>query len=72
MTIETMTPAEAVEQLRAMGVRMSPETMRDGLEQGVYPFGECIRSRHGGNVYRIYKRLFDEWTAERATRKETE
>lgn len=66
MIIETLTPAEAVEELRTMGIRMSPELMRDALEQGVYPFGECIRSRHGGSVYHIYKRLFDDWVSDRA------
>lgn len=65
--IETLTPAEATEQLRALGVKISPETLRDGLEQGKFPFGIAIKSRHGGNICQIYKKLFDEWVDERRT-----
>ena len=67
MTIETITPAEATERLRALGMKISTTTLRDGIEQGKYPFGIYIKSKSGGNVYQIYKRLFDSWIAERAT-----
>lgn len=65
MTIETMTVQEAAEQMRLAGIKISPELLRDGLEQRVYPFGVYIKSRHGGNVYQIYRRLFDQWMEER-------
>ena len=65
-TIEMMTVEQSVERLRGLGVRISPDLLRDGIEQGVFPFGSYIKSRNGGNEYKIYRRLFDEWVAERA------
>ena len=52
--------------MRMAGIRISPETLRDGLEQGVYPFGVYIKSRHGGNVYQIFATLLDDWINERS------
>lgn len=65
MRIETMTPQEAAEYLRAHGMSVSVETLRRGIQQGVYPFGVYIS---GGKspIFQIYKRLLDEWIAERA------
>ena len=34
------------------------------IEEGVYPFGLCIKT-DGSAVYQIFKRLLDEWIAER-------
>lgn len=62
--IETMTPQEATEVLRNHGMRMSPDTLRYGLEQGLYPFGICIQCDKQP-VYQIFRRLFYEWIAER-------
>ena len=50
---------------RASGRSISPDTLRGGIEQGVYPFGLCIKT-DGSAVYQIFKRLLDEWIAERA------
>ena len=63
--IGTLTVAEATERLRAQGLHISAETLRRGLEQGVYPFGEHIQGRTGGNVYYIYERLFEDWVQAR-------
>ena len=64
-TIPTMTPQTATEYLRELGMSISPDTLRRGIQQGVYPFGICIDT---GNtpVYQIFKRLLDEWIDERA------
>ena len=59
--IGTMTAAQAAQVMREMGIRVSPQTIREGLEQGKYPFGECIEKKSGRNVYHIYTRLFEEW-----------
>ena len=66
--IETLTVAETTERMRTAGIRISPETLRDGLEQGVYPFGVHIKSRHGGNVYQVFAKLLDDWIDERSTK----
>ena len=42
--IQTMTPQSAAEYLRARGMSISPDTLRRGIEQGVYPFGLCIKT----------------------------
>lgn len=68
--IETLTVDEATEKLRSLGIRISPETLRDGIEQGQYPFAIHIKGRHGGNVYQVYRRLFDQWIKERSINKE--
>ena len=60
--IETMTPQEAAERLRATGMHIGVETLR----QGAFPFGTYIQSVNGGPVYFVYKRLLDEWIKERA------
>lgn len=64
--IPTINVTDATNILRGMGMRISPDTLRDGIEQGQFPFGHCIRSRTGNPVYFVYKRLFDQWVAERA------
>ena len=63
-TIVTMDLNECAAYLRDRGLRISNETLADGLEQGVYPFGVCLG---GGKrrVFQIFKRLLDEWIAER-------
>ena len=39
-------------------------TLADGLEQGVYPFGVCIRTDRS-RVFQIFKKKLDAWIAER-------
>ena len=40
------------------------DTLADGLEQGVYPFGVCIRTDRS-RVFQIFKKKLDAWIAER-------
>ena len=49
----------------SMSSPAAARAMRRGIEQGVYPFGLCIKT-DGSAVYQIFKRLLDEWIAERA------
>lgn len=42
--IETMTLHQASKYLRDKGLSLCSDTLADGLEQGVYPFGVCIRT----------------------------
>lgn len=64
--IETMTTAQAAEKLRGLGLKISPETIRDGIEQGRFPFGECIEKKNGRNVYHVYTKLFTAWILDRS------
>lgn len=63
--IETLNAVEATEILRNVGLRISPETVRDGIQQGVFPFGDCVMS--GGKVKwcYIYRNQLDRWIAEK-------
>lgn len=64
--IQTITPAEATERMRALGIKISPEVIRAGLEQGVFPFGFAIRTGDGTARYIIFEKLFNEWVEARA------
>ena len=63
--IEVMNPREASDYLRELGMRTSAETLRFGIKQGVFPFGICIETDNTP-VYHIFKRLLDDWIAERS------
>lgn len=67
--IETFTVRDAAAYLREHGMRISAEALSAGLEQGVYPFGICIRLERSP-VYQIFKRLLDGWIAERETKED--
>ena len=54
--INTITPQEAAEKLRALGMKTSPDFIRMGLEQKVLPFGDAIANGNGGYRYYIYSR----------------
>ncbi len=70
-TIETITPAEATERLRAMGVKISPDVIREGIQQKIFPFGDCIITKDKeGRSFFIYTKLFDKWIEERASERE--
>ena len=64
--IVTMTPQAACEKLRASGMKIGMDTLYSGIEQGVYPWGICIRTEKGNPVYQIFGKLLDAWIAERA------
>ena len=62
--IETMTLHQASKYLRDKVLSLCSDTLADGLEQGVYPFGLCVI---GGQrrVFHIFPNLLDKWIAER-------
>lgn len=64
--IETMTPEKAAEYLRQRGYKICKETIRKGLQQGVFPWGIYVKSETGTPVYTIYVKLLRQWADERA------
>ncbi len=62
--IETMNAEQATEVLRKEGMRISPGKIRLGVEQGVYPFGDCVRMEKSSECT-IYTSLLRKWIAER-------
>ena len=65
--IEALTAAEATERLRAAGLRISPETLRNGILQGVFPFGDCVTDSGKVKLCYIYTNLMENWIKERET-----
>ena len=65
--IEMMTVQEACEELRALGMSISLDKLRDGIEQGVYPFGTCIHMKE--RKFDIFRVLFNKWVDERAVQR---
>ena len=64
--IETMSVQEAVKRLRSVGIRICAQTLRDGIEQGAFPFGTCYRVRDSKRrVCRVYTRKLEEWIREK-------
>ena len=64
--IETMNVQQLSLKLRALGMKVSEVTLSQGIEQGVYPFGHCIRTESGGRRFEVFSRLVDKWIQERA------
>ena len=55
----TLTPAEATTHLMAAGMSISVKTLRDGIEQGVFPFGICVLS--DSRIFYISKKKLAEF-----------
>ena len=59
-----MTVEDAVKRLREVGMKTSRETLREGLAQRVFPFGDCVLMDKSPVCY-IYRPLLEQWIAER-------
>ena len=64
MRDDVMTVAEATARLREVGMRTSCETLRKGLAQRVFPFGDCVQADKLP-VFYIYRPLLEKWIGER-------
>ena len=62
--IRTLNINETIARLRAHGLSIGQSVLSDGIEQGVFPFGVCIK-KDKRNFF-IFEKLLDEWIAERA------
>lgn len=58
-----MTVADAVKVMRDAGIKSSPDRVMAGIEQGVYPWGDCIKLR--SPEYTVYQKMFEQWIKER-------
>lgn len=63
--IEIISTQTAAEILRANGMHIKRETIRSGIEQGKFPFGEVVITERGNKRCYIYKKLLDDWIKER-------
>ena len=64
-SLSILTAAEATERLRAMGMRISPEILREGIEQGRFAFGDVIRSKNDSPRCFVYEKKLLEWAADK-------
>lgn len=55
----TITPDEAVALMRDAGIKMDPQTLRAGIEQGRLPFGLYIEMNR--RFFLVSKKKFSEW-----------
>lgn len=64
--IVTLTTEETAEKLRALGMAISPQAVRDGIQQKIFPFGDCIQNG-SSRRFLVYQTKLDEWIYERST-----
>ena len=65
INLNIITAEEATECLRAMGMRISPEILRSGIEQGRFEFGDVVRSKNDNIRCYIYKKKMLEWAKDK-------
>lgn len=67
--VETMTLNELAAFCRRIGISTSEVTLADGIEQGVLPYGICIKnSKTGSRQFVIYKQMVYDYYTQRAMR----
>ena len=69
INLSILPAAEATERLRGMGMRISPEILRDGIEQGRFSFVDLISSKNDNPRCYVYERKLMEWAEERGYQK---
>ena len=63
--LRIITAAEAAERLRTMGMKVSPDTIREGIEQNRFSFGDVIRSKNGNPICFVYEKKLMEWASDK-------
>lgn len=64
MGMVTITPEQAAERLREIGMKITPTTIRDGMAQGRFLFGDYIKTEKSCVCY-VYPRLLERWIEDR-------
>ena len=66
MSIPTLTAEPAAERLRPEGVKISADTIRQGIQQGAFPFGACVMDPKGRvRSCIIFDVQLEQWISER-------
>lgn len=63
--IEVLTAQEATEILRSEGLKISADTIRNGIQQGVFPFGDCVTEDGKVRWCYIYGPKLEAWIADK-------
>lgn len=61
--VKTLSLEETTDLMRQAGIRTSAEKVRQGILQGVYPWGECIQMKAPSCT--VYQKMFFRWLKER-------
>ena len=64
-TVPTLNICEATRRFREYGISTSEVVLGAGIEQGLYPFGICIKTEKGRR-FEIYEKMLDEYLQARA------
>jgi hypothetical protein len=62
--IRTLNINETIDRLRENGLSIGQKVLSDGIEQGKFPFGVCVRQKKRNFI--IFEKKLNEWIAERA------
>lgn len=63
-TAKLLTLAETRDRLRIAGMRIGNQTLANGIEQGVLPFGICIKTSGKPRRFVITERKLEDWIAQ--------
>lgn len=63
LIVRTMSVADAVKAMREAGMKTGVDRVMAGIEQGVYPWGDCVKMR--SPEYTVYCKMFEQWLKER-------
>ena len=62
--LKIISVAEAAEWLRSMGMKITADTLRCGIEQKQFPFGNVVRTERDNPRCYVYSKKLLEWAAE--------
>lgn len=62
--LDVMNAADAVKELHDMGLHISADMLRAGIDQKVFPFGNIIVSKNENPRCIVYRKKMLEWAAE--------
>ena len=65
VNLKILTAAEATEILRGMGMRISPEILREGIEQNRFDFGDVVRSKNDSPRCYVYEKKLMQWAKDK-------
>lgn len=64
INLAVLNAAQASEALRHMGMKITPEVLRAGIEQGVFPFGIVIETGATTRKTIVFEKKLCEWAKE--------
>lgn len=65
--VETLTVNELCDVMRLRGMKVSPDAIAQGIEDGCFPFAFCIKckSDNSKRTFFIFRKQLEQWMDER-------